>query len=310
VQNYIIAARTSQGYDEWRDSTREERLDIISQWHASQVKLAQQKKQWRIGQPSSSHGTRKPRNMSFEERKQLAKQKGARSSPLSHRSPSGSASDAHTQPMPSLDGATADDETFENAIQESVSATSRGNAEEDAMIERAIRASVAELRRAAKEDDERNAIQRAIQASVAESNRSGSKPAQDGLQIPSEHDQQLEEALRQSMHEHDGTAEQLHLSHSWDDSGVDTDDDENIKLALENSRRELHPQISQDSELEQAIQDSKDQQQRDSHGARATGEEEIVLEYIKKQSLAEEEHRRKLALKGTTTDQGDDFKRQ
>src|ERR1700722_8084030 len=33
VLNYIISARTAQGYEHWKSSTQEERLDIISRWH-------------------------------------------------------------------------------------------------------------------------------------------------------------------------------------------------------------------------------------------------------------------------------------
>jgi len=202
-----------------------------------------------------------------------------------------------------MDPACTDDATFENAIQESVSATSRGNTEEDAMIERAIRASVAELRRASKEGDEKDAVQRAIQASIVESNRSRVEQGLDGTQDLNEHDRHLEEVLRLSVQEHGGSDEQFHAEHDWDDSGIDTDDDENIKLALENSRRATHPPADNNNDLEKAIQESKEHHQRqESDATRARTEEEIVLEYVKKQSLAEEEHRRNLAAKGKAVD--------
>lgn len=36
TQTYIIAARTAQGYDDWNNSTPEERLDVVNNWDAIQ----------------------------------------------------------------------------------------------------------------------------------------------------------------------------------------------------------------------------------------------------------------------------------
>src|SRR5256885_1542852 len=40
VQNYIIAARTTQGYEEWKESSPEQRMQIISAWKGVQVELS------------------------------------------------------------------------------------------------------------------------------------------------------------------------------------------------------------------------------------------------------------------------------
>ena len=191
---------------------------------------------------------------------------------------------------------------FEEAIRQSVEATSTGNAEEDSMIEKAIRASVVELRQASTEGNESDALERAIQASLQQANqaRSHNEPASSST-LPTrttEHDEEIEKALRISMQNHDSVndTEQLHLRHDWDDSGVDTDDDENIKLALEHSKLPAtSPPAYDDDDLQRALKQSLDHQTREDGKTAARSEEEIVLDYIKKQSLAEEEHRQAMA---------------
>jgi hypothetical protein len=70
---------------------------------------------------------------------------------------------------------------------------------------------------------------------------------------------------------------------------VDTDDDENVKLAIQmskGSQSQLGIDSDNEEEVKLAIQKSKDE-------ARSTKtEEEIVLEYVKKQSLLEAEHKK------------------
>lgn len=197
-------------------------------------------------------------------------------------------------------GTIPDEMAFEEAIRQSVTATSTGNLEEDEMIEKAIRASVAELRRASKEDNENDTIERAIQASISQAKRTQStEDSSDRPKSGGDHDAELEEALRLSMQGYDGSVDsgQHHLHRDWDDSGVDTDDDENMKQALDNSKfSRTSPPLYDDEELQRALKQSQeDQRTRKLSDSAARSEEDIVLEYIKKQSLAEEEHRRAMA---------------
>lgn len=73
--------------------------------------------------------------------------------------------------------ASYDGEELEKAIQESVKVTSKGNPEQDRLIERAIRASVSELRHIAKnpptQEEEDEAYQQAIGTSMIEHSRAG-----------------------------------------------------------------------------------------------------------------------------------------
>ena len=306
VQNYIIAARTAQGYDEWMLSNREERLDVVSRWHATQLELSKGMHQVRHASFRTPHEMLRSRQTSYEERKKaveaMNKQKEAPSKHWTqgYRSQNSVLSTASIQAQP---GGKTDTNphsiAFEAAIQDSVLATSKGNPEEDRMIERAIRASVAELQTASEGDGD-DAVQRAILASIAEATRARAEDCTttpfsqvDGL---GDHDEQLEAALRRSMLEHQfdesGVPDPCHDS---DDPGVATDDDENVKSAIEMSRASLtgKRKIESDENLQKAIQESKRTHEVREEGlAKKETEEEIILEFIKKQSEVEEQHRK------------------
>ena len=321
TQNYIVAARTAQGYDDWHNSTREERLDVVSKWQAIQLDLGKEREHVRHGSIHGPQGFLKTRHLSFDERKRLAeekrKSKKTKDEPKSpHRSSSLFQKSKHHRAS-----STDQSADFEQAIQASVAATSKGNPEEDRMIENAIRASVAELQAAEKEGDDKDAIQRAIRASVNEATRARQQRSKDAKQTDGTadrdserdhkaHDEELESALHRSV-----TNEERHpLSGvDFDDSGIDTDNDEDVRTAIalskESSARTVPVEAGAgagadagagtetssgagegegDKDLDEAIRLSeqsyaKDQEQLN----RSRTEEEIVLEYIKKQSLEE-----------------------
>ena len=100
------------------------------------------------------------------------------------------------------------------------------------------------------------------------------------------------------------------------DSGLGTDDEEDFKRTLEESKR-LHTENQNkqsamstnevaggtdddDHDLKRAITESEtEHKMREETLARQKTEEEIVLEYVKKQSLLEEQHKQNLQ-EGTT----------
>ena len=212
-------------------------------------------------------------------------------------------------PKPKAAKSSPDSADFEEAVQTAVAATSRGNPKEDEMIEKAIRASVIELQKAQKDGDGCDAVQRAIQASVAEAGRvrrgERAKPTADSFDGAGVHDEQLKAALLRSMQESSGSDQRNNLADiDFDDSGVDTDDDENIKVAIERSKANpvADPPVEslEDEDFQKAIELSKGAQEEHEQGlSKSKTEEEIVLEYIKKQSLAEEEHKKAVAAKNT-----------
>jgi hypothetical protein len=110
---------------------------------------------------------------------------------------------AHTFPgVPHKDASQLD---YEEAIQQSVAMTSKGNPEEDALIERAIRASVAELQSAQAADFEHDdALQKAIQAGIAEVRKvdaDGAANEEPNALSYHNDDAVLEESLYRSLHD-------------------------------------------------------------------------------------------------------------
>jgi hypothetical protein len=334
VLNYMIAARTAQGYEDAQSSTLEERQDILLRWkaHKSEYQNSKMKLQEEGGPEGQERGRLTPkgflqtRHLSFEERKKLHDERKARreeerqraiaagehhNCPFCRRSAPHNHTPRPIQTTPIvLDQSNADqDEQFEHAIHASVAATSRGDLEEDLMIERAIRASVRELQKAqGSKLTDQEALERAIQASVAEGRRrrsDESSSANEDDRDP-EHQALLEKAVQQSLAEYQ-------LPH--EDGDHDTNEDENLKLAIEKSKEETVGPADEDENLKLAIQMSKEDSthadedkmfqlalenskaEEEANLQKTKTEEEIVLEYVKKQSLAEEAHRTAIAGK-------------
>ena len=289
VQNYIIAARTAQGYEDWQDSTREECVDVVKRWQVAQVELAKQRRQWSRRHLASAQASSKAKDKSSRPKRKAREEQRT-----------GSTSDIpgveESVRAPSLLVPTSPvEDEFEDAIHHSVERTSTGNPHEDELIERAIRASVAELHGSYVEGGDDDVVARAIRASIAEVNRLRSERPSDSkrdtVQTGDYDDQDLAAAIRASMDEHDSRVHE-DGEEKRDDSGIDTDEDENIKLALERSRHlEASLPCQDDEELERALKESQEQEAAKQMQRR---EEEIVMEYVKKQSLAEEEYRKKV----------------
>ncbi|KAL6713865.1 hypothetical protein ACLMJK_008359 [Lecanora helva] len=311
VQNYIIAARTAQGYEDWHNSNQEERLDVVSRWQAIQVEVEKERHQARHGSFQGRHCYLKA---TIEQRKrQSAEKKKAKRDKRGKATKQNSTAIPPSHPFirqnPETPTLAHDD--FEEAIKESVAATSHGDPEEDMIIERAIRASVKELHLASEQGGDGDALHRAIQASIAEADRArgkdSSKLHSEALDGANNHSKELEAALQRSLLEHRLSHTQSNLSTvDFDDSGVDTDDDENIKVAIARSKSEgtsdLDAANHSDEELQKALEMStKHHKQHEQGLSQSKTEEEIVLDYVKRQSLAEDEHKKSLAVRQGTS---------
>lgn len=188
--------------------------------------------------------------------------------------------------------------------RKSIAATSIGYPEEDELVEKAIRASVVELLSASSEGNYNEAIQRAVQASVAQATQPRQKPNSetkiDGTNEAEDGGKELEMGLQRTVQKNRPSQGQTSLgSADIDDSGIDTDDDDNIKAASEKSMSVDCSPESKDDDLEKAVELSKQAHEEHEQGVgKSKTEEEIVLEYVKKQSLAEERHKKSGAARG------------
>jgi hypothetical protein len=206
VQKDIIDARRAQGDEEWEESNPEQRMQVISTWKGIQVELSKTGRKYGKEREEEIHelashtsycppdlilGFKNTRHLSWEDRKKLsaerqkikrerrnekaqARQNGrgsmkgvCRYCPFGH---DGALRHSQTSPLSTPGAVEAMD--YEEAIKTSVMATSRGNPQEDAIIERALRASVRELQQAQENGGIGNqTYQKAVAASVSEAKR-------------------------------------------------------------------------------------------------------------------------------------------
>ncbi|KAL2443724.1 Sterol 3-beta-glucosyltransferase UGT80B1 [Exophiala dermatitidis] len=407
VQNYIIAARVAQGYEDWKSSTPEESAQIVSKWKESLPEhrkgVATPQKNGRgIETPSESNtatqtesgestelpsGFWNTRHLSFDERKTLAakrdqlkkeqkelqrREKEAKKAERKCASKAKMGSNFRPDDHENNQPVNLDD-VYEHAIQTSIEATSRGDPVEDALIERALRASLRELHGASASgattnmDENDEAYNSAIKASMQEyktaqaeqqqsvSSSSGSAYVAVEPAEGEEQDDELEKVLKQSLEEfkaaqpvargdstggkHSGEHETNLAATAVDDG--ESDDDEALRQTLKESQR-LHveneqkkkdlaeleasmmrgglgnsPAAADDdrkigSELDEGIgdgdgdrhdsaQSERQHLQEKSFPSKQRTEEEIVLEYIKKQSLLEQELKNAHAHQGSAS---------
>lgn len=239
-----------------------------------------------------------------------------------------------------------EDEELERAIRESVAQTSYGDPEEDAQIERQIRASVVEMRRIAAESRGKEQSRGVSDWKETPSEppqlpnrgKGASMPEEVGVSediTDEEFEALVAEAARRSLmtEQQRDVGEQQHgvtvtvddetlrqaLEESRNSHGGDTQhgvtvtmDDEALRQALEESRRiaasaGTGQNEALDDDLRRAMEESEKAHQE--HLARRgaeRSEEEIIMEYVKKQSLAEEEFRRKGKETASTQSVGKD----
>ncbi|KAI9682312.1 MAG: hypothetical protein M1817_000366 [Caeruleum heppii] len=256
VQNYTIAARTAQGYEEIQESTKEERSAIINRWHAIQPELAKAKMTIADDARNRAADFRAQRRGCLDERKRHAKEKHDK------RKNSGMGKASQKDGATDVDMLGSDAKQFDEAIQASVAATSRGEPEEDRLIEKAIRASVAELLSARPTE-----AQGQRETSVAD----------DAARV--EEDLMDEQSTAKKVAPIGASDVDSMKGHSTAAGAV--------------GRSEVHDTSREDEDLRKALEESKiAQEKRDREEERARREEDIVLEYMKKQSLAEEMHKR------------------
>lgn len=361
VQNYIVASRMAQGIAELGVSTPEERADVIRRWFLLQEELKQPRS--KRNRPDSSKGAEKDgqkedffsrfgktSRMSFEARKKLANERKERAYEAAEEEPQ-----AHGQPFYTSLSSTTESHDFEDAIQQSVLATSNGDKEEDKAIARALRASVTALRTSSHQGhSEHEAYERAVAASVAEASRmraeastSQSAGADNYISAADEkanleritqqrlHDERLAQTLRQSLAEPHvsrnvaadtpTSSSEIDLSDhdivDTDSDGGDADYRRALELSMQETERNLNGRNTNDDEndeeLRRAIRESKSLQHNDGieqdenlkrilreskhlheeyeeNLKKQMSEEEIMLEYARKQSLLDEERMKAL----------------
>ena len=328
VENYIITSRILQGQKQLANSTPEEQDDILARWYNLGEKIRSFEKLKGNGKQSANlqsirsqsipedttvpssepqTGWQHTRRLSWESRKRLHVQKDAwKQSQETEKA---------AAPPPSILSDSSQDAEFEKAIQTSVKETSRGNAEEDAKVEAAIRQSVSAVR-------QHGALP--VPVPVHEKEKASVDAdifEDDEFKITDEEYQQLiEQALQESLASESGMVE---LPGDYPGRDKDEEDssgpltpatefDPDLQHALKESKKlqsaSANPQDEQaDAELERALAASKEDHEK---LKQEHNEEDEVMEAIKKQSLAEAEDRKHMQQRfAGGGDEDDDLKK-
>ncbi|KAK3693580.1 hypothetical protein B0T22DRAFT_421016 [Podospora appendiculata] len=326
--NFIIAARVLQGNGDLESSSVEEQKDIITRWQVlkGELKGFRELKQkenapasfpkgpdesntaasrdYPDDGPPPKTGWLHTRNLSLDERRKLHAQKDAWKA--RQAGPNRLPPPPLPPRTPSETSLSTEDEEFERAIRESVQQTSRGDREEDARVEANIRASVKEMRRIA--EQERGEAQNFTSAAAALPVTM--LPGDEDLTDITDEEYQalIEEAVRRSLstlspHTGDGEvtgsktagASGQHQTHNAAPTYAPPP-------AVSGSSHEVGEVEDEDEDLRRAMEESELEHKKSLD--RQKTEEEIVLEYVKKQSLAEQEHYRKLQEQGAQKGKG------
>ena len=316
VQNYIIAARTAQGYDEWNASSPEEKRDVVFRWKHMQKDIKKKRNMDELVRDILDEQRKKGQTWTsdlrtgWEERRDRYRSSSTgQIKPESDISGAGSkeAELAHARTYQDQSSGMLEQDNFEEAIKQSVRETSKGDPQEDESVERAIKASMAELAKSRAESAGQQAppgafhededLKRALEASAAE--------AETPHMV---HDEELERALAQSLKEQ---RRQRSSDSEWD-SDADSQEDEDYKRAVQESQNaatgsgDQPPPYSDSGHLAGTTQAEFQGQQTQHPGEKSQQEkteEQIVMEYAKKQSLLEEQHRQ---TKGKGVQKDDD----
>ncbi|KAF2483580.1 hypothetical protein BDY17DRAFT_251074 [Neohortaea acidophila] len=309
VQNYIIASRTAQGWDEWSRCPEDKRAIIVQRWKGMQKDIKKKRNPDEIVREILDEKRRKAQDWKqdlkagWEEKKSRSRNSSiarARTGSTGAFNQSATTPGMHDQQSAALHdearptgpphARTYEDrashlsyDELDEAISQSVQQTSKGNHNEDEAVEKAIRASMTELYKsrtphsstqAPSNDDDDPDLKRALEASAAEAQK------QDNQADPL-YDEELERALANSLREHRREF----------DSSADTEDDEDYQRAVRESQGD-GPITAK------AGGGEKSQAERT--------EEEIVMEYVKKQSLLEQQHRQSAASKSPGNEEEDE----
>jgi hypothetical protein len=311
LQTYIVTSRTAQGYQEWLQSSDAEKEDVTDRWTRIQKYLkkkhdademmrdvleAQQKR-------TSDDREARRDNAATASSPQPAdtSTQGTGSATLSSQS---SLHLGYTGPEASLGAPEIND-----PVRAFAQDMSRGDAEADSSAEHTDQESLSQLRRQRQEDTDHQSDQELLQA-IASSEAEAQRHTREAL----EYEEQLKQVMAQSL------TEQRRMNGDSDEEFA-TKPDEGRRLESERAGgtseqkaaavtgRALgfQPPPSYDAHhLAGTTQEEFQAQRPEEKTTQEKTEEQIVLEYIKKQSLLETHHQGKGKGRARAVEDDDD----
>ncbi|KAF2689919.1 glycosyltransferase family 1 protein [Lentithecium fluviatile CBS 122367] len=285
VQNYIIASRAAQGYEEWLQSSDAEKQDVIVRWKLIQKDLK------KMGKPDGMvrEAQEAQQKMNLEDRED--RQTGGHTA---RSAQSANSADTQIQDLDSTTLAISSSQfplrAANTALGISLGAaeiTSRKDTTEDAEVERAIQENVSKLQRHGQDHQAgQTNLRQAKATSEAEAQRRASVGEwESDLDLDDKSDEEFEQERKESEKISERAA--AVAGGSLGRQRPPSYDPEHLAGI---TRSEF--------EAEQGQQRGKTTQEKT--------EEEIVMEYIKKQSLLEVHHQNKGKGRATAIEDEDD----
>ncbi|OCK75557.1 glycosyltransferase family 1 protein [Lepidopterella palustris CBS 459.81] len=272
VQNYIVASRVAQGHEEWLQSSDVEKQDVIVRWKLIQKYIKKKHNPDEMVQDV----------LEAQRKKNIEDTKARQNCGHTASSAQSASADAPTldpeSAMLAMGCSQSPEELLKAAeinetIRLSVQKTSRGDAEEDANMEQAIQENVSQLQRQRQEAADHQADQENLRQAIAASETEAQRHASEAL----EYKKQLKRAMAQTV---TGGSPGVQQPSSYDRG---------------------HLTGTTQSEFE-----AQQQGQRGEKTTQERTEEEIVMEYVKKQSLLEVHHQNKGKGRATAIEDKDD----
>jgi UDP:flavonoid glycosyltransferase YjiC (YdhE family) len=204
VQNYIVASRVAQGYEEWLRSSDAEKQDVIVRWKLIQKYV----KKSRNPDETVRDLLEAERKMNMEDRESRQDYGRAASSTQSasadapNLDPESAMHAMGDTQSPLRPANTASEESLRateinETIRLSVQKTLPGDAEEDADVERAVHEDVSQLRRRRQEAADHQAYRESLRQAMAVSEAEAQQHASEAL----EYEKQLKRVMVQSLWE-------------------------------------------------------------------------------------------------------------
>jgi hypothetical protein len=322
VQTYIVASRVAQGHEEWLQSSDAQKQDVIDRWKLIQKYLKKKKSdpdemmrdmlEAQRAQSTNSRESRPNTGMTATSAQSAPTQDAENTTPTmgDAQSPMYATNVIPRRPA----GAAATNESFSPSVR--TEGRFRGDAAEDADVEWAVHENGSELQRHQEEAAEHEAEIESLRQAMALSEAEAQRHASEAL----EYEKMLKRVMAQSL----GAQRQSSSGSDWESvMGLRNEEEEVFGRSRRNSGKVVvnpaalaeasssaHDPTSYDQgHLEGTTQSAFELQQQGQQGektAQEKTEEEIVLEYVKKQSLLEAQHQNKGKGRATTQDIEDD----
>jgi hypothetical protein len=259
VENHIAASRVAQGHEEWLQSSEAEKEDVIVRWKLIQKHLKKKKTADIVRDVLEAQRKSKPEN----------EEEGRNGGRKTSVAQSLNGTDEVTQAN-STTGELQEENDTSEAIRLSVQETRRGDVQENTESERAIRESLSQPQHERQEAIDYEELRQTINCSIADAERQASEAL--------EFEKQLKLVIAQSLNEQRQTRNYNEWHAHAENSNINT----TTKGGSLPSYDGKHVQGITQSAFEARHQGEKTTHEK--------MEEEVVMEYVKKQSLLEAHH--------------------